>query len=260
MDKVVGTAGAAVADVASGSSIAVGGFGMCGVPTALIAALLDGPADDLEIISNNCGADGWGLALLLTHNRIRRVVASYFGDNKEFANRYLSGDIEVEIIPQGTLAERLRAAAAGIPAFYTPTGVGTVVAQGGMPWRYHPDGSVATVSPAKEVRHFSGGREEGYVLERSLSADFAFVRAALGDRHGNLVFHGSARNFNPICAMAATITVAEVERLVEPGEIDPDHVHLPGIFVDRVVPLSAAQVASKQVEKRRIRVDSQSLA
>lgn len=253
MDKVVSGAAAAIHDIESGASIAVGGFGLCGVPTALIQAVRNGPATELEIISNNCGAQGWGLAILLEDKRIRRVVASYFGTNKDFAEQYLSGAIEVELTPQGTLAERLRAGGAGVPAFYTPTGVGTMVAEGGMPLRYHPDGSVALQSSPKEVRTFDiDGAEGEFVLEKAIRADFALVRAAKGDRHGNLVFHGTAKNFNPVCAMAGRITIAEVEHLVEPGDIDPDEVHLSGIFVDRVVELSAAEVDAKQVEFRTI--------
>lgn len=253
MDKVVKDAIGATQDIESGMSIAVGGFGLCGVPTVLIQALRDSLATDLEIVSNNCGAQGWGLAMLLEARRIRRVVASYFGTNKDFAQQYLSGAIEVELTPQGTLAERLRAGGAGIPAFYTPTGVGTMVAEGGMPLRYHPDGSLALQSPPKEVRTFEvNGQVREFVLEKGIQTDFALVRAAKGDRHGNLVFHGSAMNFNPVCAMAGRITIAEVEQLVEPGQLDPDEIHLSGIFVDRVVELSEAEVAAKQVEFRTV--------
>jgi 3-oxoacid CoA-transferase subunit A len=250
MDKVWTSAANAVADIGSGSSLAVGGFGLCGVPVVLIDALLATDATDLEIASNNCGAEGFGLALLLGQGRIRRVVASYFGDNKEFARQYLAGEVEVEVTPQGTLAERLRCAGSGIPAFYTPTGAGTVVADGGLTWQHHPDGSVAVASPAKETRRF-GDRE--YMLEEALPTDFGLVRAARGDRHGNLVFHASARNFNPLCAMAARVSIAEVEELVEPGELDPDDIHLPGIFVDRVVALTPEQSRHKQIEKRVVR-------
>jgi acyl CoA:acetate/3-ketoacid CoA transferase alpha subunit len=252
MDKVVASASEAIAGIPSGASIAVGGFGMCGVPTVLIDAIRTSGLTELEIISNNCGADGWGLAVLLPDHRIRRVVASFFGDNREFARQYLAGELEVEITPQGTLAERLRAAGAGTPAFYTPTGAGTVVSEGGLVWKYHASGSVAVSSPAKETRRMSvRGVEREYVLERSLPVDFGLVRAAVGDRHGNLVFHASAQNFNPLCAMAARVAVAEVEQLVEPGEIDPDRVHLSGIFVDRVLPLTDEQVRNKQIEKVR---------
>ncbi|MYR56929.1 3-oxoacid CoA-transferase subunit A, partial [Streptomyces sp. SID625] len=174
---------------------------------------------------------------------------SYIGANKEFARQYLAGELEVELIPQGTLAERLRAGGAGIPAFYTPAGVGTQVADGGLPWRHDGQGGVALASPPKEVRDFDSA---SYVLERGIRTDFALVRAARGDRHGNLVFARSARNFNPLAAMAGRVTVAEVEELVEPGELDPDAVHLPGIFVQRVVALTAEQAADKRIEKRTV--------
>ncbi|WP_242894850.1 CoA transferase subunit A [Actinomadura litoris] len=250
MDKVVASAADAVADVGDGASLAVGGFGLCGVPTVLIAALHDRGARDLRIVSNNCGLDGRGLGQLLAAGAIARAMGSYVGDNKEFARQYLAGELEVELMPQGTLAERLRAGGAGIPAFYTPAGVGTQVADGGLPWRYAPDGTVAVASPAKEVREF-GGRE--YVLEEGIRTGFALVRAAVGDRHGNLVFDKAARNFNPLAAMAGRVTLAEVERLVEPGEIDPDAVHLPGVFVQRVVELTPEQAADKPIEKRTVR-------
>ncbi|WP_242909990.1 CoA transferase subunit A [Actinomadura terrae] len=250
MDKVVASAADAVADVGDGASLAVGGFGLCGVPTVLISALHDHGARDLRIVSNNCGLDGRGLGQLLGAGRIARAMGSYVGDNKEFARQYLAGEIEVELMPQGTLAERLRAGGAGIPAFYTPAGVGTQVADGGLPWRYTPGGGVAVASPAKEVREFDG-RE--YVLEEGIRTDFALVRAAVGDRHGNLVFDKAARNFNPLAAMAGRVTLAEVERLVEPGDIDPDAVHLPGVFVQRVVELTPEQAADKPIEKRTVR-------
>jgi 3-oxoacid CoA-transferase subunit A len=232
MDKVVATAAEAVADIGDGASLAVGGFGMCGVPTVLIAALLEQGATELEAISNNLGVDGFGLGTLLAAGRIRRTVGSYIGNNKEFARQYLAGEVEVELTPQGTLAERLRAGGTGVPAFYTPAGVGTLVAEGGLPWRYHPDGSVALRSPRKEVREFDGA---SYVLERALTPDFGLVHAWKGDRHGNLVYRHAARNFNPDCAVAGKTTIAQVEQLVEPGELDPDHVHTPGIHVQRVV-------------------------
>ncbi|GAA4546142.1 succinyl-CoA--3-ketoacid CoA transferase subunit A [Pseudonocardia xishanensis] len=232
MDKVVESAAEAVADIGDGASLAVGGFGMSGVPTVLIAALLEQGATDLETISNNLGVDGFGLGTLLAAGRIRRTVGSYVGNNKEFARQYLAGELELELTPQGTLAERLRAGGAGIPAFFTPAGVGTLVADGGLPWRYAADGSVAVMSPPKEIREFDGVR---YVLERALTPDFALVHAWKGDRHGNLVYRRSARNFNPDSAAAGRITIAQVEHLVEPGEIDPDAVHTPGIHVQRVV-------------------------
>ncbi|MFC4907150.1 CoA transferase subunit A [Actinomadura gamaensis] len=249
-DKVVASAAEAVADIGDGASLAVGGFGLCGVPAVLIEALYERGATGLRVVSNNCGLDGRGLGRLLAAGRIARAMGSYVGENKEFARQYLGGEIEVELMPQGTLAERLRAGGSGIPAFYTPAGVGTLVAEGGLPWRYAPDGSVAVASPPKEVREF-GGRS--HVLEEAITTDFALVRAAKGDRHGNLVFDKAARNFNPLCAMAGRVTVAEVEELVEPGAIDPDHVHLPGVFVQRVVPLTPEQAADKPIEKRTVR-------
>jgi 3-oxoacid CoA-transferase subunit A len=239
-----------VADVPDGASLAVGGFGLSGVPDVLIRALYERGVSGLSVVSNNCGALGSGLAVLLSAGRIVRVTGSYIGANREFARRYLAGELEVELIPQGTLAERLRAGGAGIPGFYTPAGVGTQVAEGGLPWRYDGWGGVALGSPPKEVRVFEGVE---YVLERGIRTDFALVRAAMGDRQGNLVFGRSARNFNPLAAMAGRITVAEVEELVEPGEIDPDAVHLPGIFVQRVVALTPGQAADKRIEKRTVR-------
>lgn len=250
MDKVVATADEAVADIGDGATLAVGGFGLSGVPNELIRAVHRNGATGLGVVSNNCGVDGGGLGILLADGRISRVTGSYVGENKEFARQYLAGEMEVELIPQGTLAERLRAGGCGIPAFFTPAGVGSQVADGGLPWRYAADGSVALFSPAKEVREFDG---QEYVLERSIRTDFALVRAWRGDRHGNLVFNKSSRNFNPLAAMAGRITVAEVEELVEPGEIDPDAVHLPGVFVQRVVVLTPDQAAEKKIEKRTVR-------
>ena len=247
MDKTVGSVAAAVRDIPDGASLAVGGFGLCGVPIRLIEALLEQGGTDFETVSNNCGVDGAGLGLLLDKRRIRRTVSSYVGENREFARQYLSGELEVELCPQGTLAERLRAGGSGIPAFYTPAGVGTWVADGGLPWRYAPDGTVALASAPKEVREFDG---DEYVLERGIVCDFGLVRAAVGDRHGNLVYAESARNFNPLCAMSGRITIAEVERLVEPDEIDPHEVDTPGVFVQRVVEVGTE---GKQIEKRTVR-------
>jgi len=246
LDKVIGTAAEAVADIPAGAVIAAGGFGICGIPTILIDALVERGITDLEIVSNNCGIDGVGLGKLLENKQVRRVVASYVGENKEFAHQFLSGELEVELTPQGTLAERLRAAGVGMPGFYTVTGMGTQVANGGLPWRYAPDGSVAVASPPKPIMEFDGNT---YLLERSLPVDFALVRAWKGDRHGNLVFRKAARNFNPVCAMAARIAIAEVEQLVEPGELDPDAIHLPGVYIDRVVALTPAQAVDKGVER-----------
>jgi 3-oxoacid CoA-transferase subunit A len=247
VDKVVASAAEAVADVCAGSSLAVGGFGLCGIPHALIHAVHALGSTDLETVSNNCGVDAAGLGMLLTAKRIRRTVGSYVGENKEFARQYLGGELELELCPQGTLAERLRAGGSGIPAFYTPAGVGTLVADGGLPWRYNADGTVALASPPKEVRAFG---DRHYVLETGIVTDFALVRAARGDRHGNLSYDASARNFNPLCAMAGRITIAEVEQLVEPGELDPEHVDTPGVFVQRVIEVGEQ---GKQVEKRTTR-------
>jgi 3-oxoacid CoA-transferase subunit A len=232
MEKVYVSSAEAVADIPSGASIAVGGFGVSGIPHNLIEALLERGATDLVTVSNNCGVDGWGLGVLLDHKRIRRTTGSYVGENREFERQYLCGELEVELVPQGTLAERLRAGGCGIPAFYTPAGDGTLVADGGLPWRYRSDGSVAVASPKKETRVFDG-RE--YVLEAGIVCDYALVRASVGDRTGNLIFNKATRNFNPLCAMAGKITIAEVEALVEPGAIDPQNVHLPGVFVQRIV-------------------------
>jgi 3-oxoacid CoA-transferase subunit A len=253
MDKVVAGAREAVAGIPDGATLAVGGFGISGIPSVLIQAVLDSGARELEVVSNNAGVDDWGLGLLLAARRLRRMVASYVGENKEFARQYLAGELEVELTPQGTLAERMRAGGSGIAAFYTRTGVGTQVAEGGMPWRYGPDGTIALASPPKPVQQFDG---LDYVLERAIVADFGLVRAWKGDRHGNLVYREAARNFNPLAAMCGQVTIAEVEHLVEPGELDPDAVHTPGVFVQRVVPLSPEQAADKRIERRTVRGNS----
>ncbi|MBX3098523.1 MAG: CoA transferase subunit A [Salinibacterium sp.] len=250
MDKTVASAAEAVADIPDGSTLAVGGFGLVGVPIALIRALLEQGASGLEVVSNNCGVDGWGLGVLLSEGRIRRIVASYIGENKEFARQYLAGEVEVELTPQGTLAERLRAGGVGIPAFFTATGVGTVVSEGGMPWRYAPDGSVLVESPAKQTQEFGGSE---YVLEQAIRADYGLVRAAVGDTHGNLVFEKSARNFNPLAGMSGRITIAEVDEIVPAGTLDPDSIHLPGIYVDRIVQLTPEQAADLPIEKTTVR-------
>jgi 3-oxoacid CoA-transferase subunit A len=245
-NKVVATAAEALAGIGDGATFAVGGFGLGGIPNVLIRALYDKGVTGIGVVSNNCGVDGAGLGLLLAAGRIARVTASYVGDNKEFARQYLAGELEVELTPQGSLAERLRAGGCGIPAFYTPAGVGTLVAEGGLPLRHAKDGSVAISSPPKEVREFDGVE---YVMERAITTDYALVRAARGDRHGNLVFNKASRNFNPLAAMAGRITIAEVEELTE---LDPDEVHLPGVFVQRVVVLTPGQAADKGIEKRTV--------
>lgn len=250
VDKVAASAAEAVADIPDGATLSVGGFGLCGVPEVLIEALLEAGTTDLEAYSNNCGVDEWGLGRLLMAKRLRRMVSSYVGENKEFARQYLSGELEVELTPQGTLAERMRAGGSGIPAFFTATGGGTQVAEGGLPWRYDSDGNVVTSSPPKETRDFDG-RE--YVLEEALVADYGLVRAWKGDRHGNLVYRLSAQNFNPLAAMCGRVTIAEVEELVEPGELDPAEIHTPGVYVQRVVQLTPEQADDKRIEKRTVR-------
>ncbi len=215
--------------VADNQTLAVGGFGLCGIPEALIAALRDSGVKGLTVISNNAGVDGFGLGLLLETRQIRRMISSYVGENKEFERQFLSGELELEFNPQGTLAERLRAGGAGIPAFFTRTGYGTVVAEG------------------KETREFDG---QHYVMETALRADVSLVKAWKADTVGNLVFRKTARNFNPACAMAGKVCVAEVEELVEVGELDPDQVHLPGIYVDRIVVNATPE---KRIEQRTVR-------
>ena len=230
MNKVYPDAASALADIVKdGQTIAVGGFGLCGIPEALIAALRDSGVTNLTAISNNAGVDGFGLGQLLETRQIKKMIASYVGENKEFARQYLAGELELEFTPQGTLAEKLRSGGAGIPAFFTKTGVGTIVADG------------------KEIREFDG---EQYVMERTLVADISLVKAYMADRAGNLVYRKTARNFNPNVAMAGKITVVEVERLVEIGEIDPDQVHTPGIYVHRIVVNAEPE---KRIEQRTVR-------
>ena len=231
MNKVFASAAEALEGVvADGQTIAVGGFGLCGIPEALIAALRDTGVKNLTCISNNAGVDGFGLGQLLETRQISKMIASYVGENKEFERQYLAGELELEFTPQGTLAEKLRAGGAGIPAFFTKTGVGTVVADG------------------KETREFDG---ETYVMERSLVPDVSLVKAWKADRSGNLLFRRTARNFNPNVAMAGKVTIVEVEEIVETGAFDPDHIHLPGIYVHRIV-LNANP--EKRIEQRTIRI------
>ncbi|WP_027602793.1 MULTISPECIES: CoA transferase subunit A [Pseudomonas] len=229
MNKLYPNAAAALDGLVSdGITLAVGGFGLCGIPEALIAALRDTGARELTAISNNAGVDGFGLGQLLETRQIRKMISSYVGENKEFERQYLAGELELEFTPQGTLAEKLRAGGAGIPAFYTRTGYGTLVAEG------------------KEVRDFNG---QPHVMELALIADVALVKAQRADKAGNLVFNKTARNFNPLCAMAGRVCVAEVEELVEVGELDPDQIHLPGIFVQRLVVNASPE---KRIEKRTL--------
>jgi 3-oxoacid CoA-transferase subunit A len=250
MDKTIASAAAAVAQIPAGATLAVGGFGLCGIPSVLITALLESGVDDLEVVSNNAGVDDWGLGLLLGAGRLRRVVASYVGENKEFARQYLAGELEVELTPQGSLAERMRAGGSGIAAFYTRTGVGTMVAEGGMPWKYDAAGNIQIASPTKPTQEFDGLQ---YVLERALVADFGLVRAWKGDRHGNLVYKDAARNFNPLAAMCGKVTIAEVEHLVDPGELDPNEIHTPGAYVHHVLALTESEAAEKRIEKVTVR-------
>lgn len=230
MDKVYKDATEALKDVVKdGQMIGVGGFGLCGLPEALIEALRDSGVRDLTCVSNNAGVDGAGLGLLLATRQIKKMISSYVGENKEFERQYLAGELELEFTPQGTLAEKLRAGGAGIPAFFTKTGVGTLVAEG------------------KETREFEG---EEYLMERSLTPDVSLVKAYVADRSGNLVFRKTARNFNPNVAMAGKVTIVEVEKLVEVGELDPDQIHLPGIYVHRIVHNPNPE---KRIEQRTIR-------
>ncbi len=247
MSSKLMTAAEAVADIPDGASIAAGGFGLCGIPQIVIEALAARDVGNFEVFSNNAGVDGKGLGILLESGKLRRIVASYVGENKEFARQYLSGELEVELTPQGTLAERMRAGGSGIGAFFTRTGVGTYVADGGMPWRYDADGGVAVSSPPKETREIRG---ETYVLEQAIEADYSLVRAAVADTSGNLRFHLTGRNFSPLAAMAGKTCIVEAEKVVEVGELGPDDIHLPGIFVHRLVALTPEQVEqTKWIEK-----------
>ncbi|ENX29713.1 succinyl-CoA:3-ketoacid-coenzyme A transferase subunit A [Acinetobacter sp. CIP 101966] len=232
-NKVYDSAQSALKDVVQdGHTLAVGGFGLCGIPEALITALKETGAKNLICISNNAGVDGFGLGLLLETKQIKKMISSYVGENKEFERQYLNGELEVELTPQGTLAEKLRAGGAGIPAFYTATGVGTVIAEG------------------KDVREFNG---KSYILEESLTADVALVKAYKADKAGNLIFRKTAQNFNPVCAMAGKITIAEVEEIVEIGVLDPDEIHLPGIYVNRIV-LNAQP--EKRIEQMTLKAEA----
>ena len=214
-NKVYASADAALQDIVKdGQTLAVGGFGLCGIPEALIVALQKTGAKQLTCISNNAGIDGFGLGILLETKQIKKMISSYVGENKEFERQYLNGELEVELTPQGTLAEKLRAGGAGIPAFFTPTGVGTLIAEG------------------KEIREFDS---QDFILEKSLTADIALVKAYKADKAGNLIFRKTAQNFNPVCAMAGKISIAEVEEIVEIGDLDPDEIHLPGIYINRIV-------------------------
>ncbi|MEM9190713.1 MAG: CoA transferase subunit A [Myxococcota bacterium] len=228
MDKVLSSAREAVAGIEDGATVVAGGFGLCGIPELSIAALREKGVRGLIVVSNNCGVDDFGLGLLLAQKQIKKMISSYVGENKEFERQFLSGELEVELVPQGTLAERLRAGGAGIPGFYTPAGVGTKVGEG------------------KETREFDG---KTYLLERGIAADYALVKAWKGDRYGNLLYRKTARNFNPLCAMAGRVTIAEVEELVEVGSLEPDQIHTAGVFVQHVV----QGTHEKRIERRTTR-------
>ncbi len=227
--KIMDSFSAAVADINDGATLIVGGFGLCGIPEKLIFALRDSGVKDLTIVSNNCGVDDWGLGILLANRQIKKMISSYVGENKIFEQQFLSGELEVELVPQGTLAERIRAGGAGIPGFYTATGVGTAIAEG------------------KEVKLFNG---KPYILEEGIVGDFALVKAWKADEYGNLIYRKTARNFNPLVATAGKVTIAEVEEIVKPGELSPDEIHTPGIYVQRLL---QGHDYEKRIERRTVR-------
>ncbi|MCY9530835.1 MULTISPECIES: CoA transferase subunit A [Paenibacillus] len=231
--KVVHSAAEAIKGIQDGATLIVGGFGLCGIPELAIAALRDSGVKNLTVVSNNCGVDDWGLGLLLANRQIKKMISSYVGENKIFERQLLNGELEVELVPQGTLAERIRAGGAGIPAFYTATGVGTPIAEG------------------KELKEFNG---RTYLMEEAIVGDFAFVKAWKGDTLGNLIYRKTAQNFNPLAAAAGKITIAEVEELVEPGQLDPNHIHTPGIYVQRVLHGTGYE---KRVERRVVQSATQ---
>ena len=247
MHKLFQSAAEAIFDIPDGATIMSGGFGLCGNPENLISALLEKGTRDLTFISNNCGTMGHGLGVLLKNHQIKKMISSYIGENPELERQFLGGELEVELVPQGTFSEKIRAGGAGIPAFYTPTGVGTQVAEGGLPMRYGSNGQIVKSSSKKEVRQFAG---RTYVLEEALRADFAIVRAYKADPFGNLVFNKTARNFNPMMCMAAKVTIVEVEQFVELGDLDPESIHVPGVYVSRLVQGHNYQ---KWIEQRTVR-------
>jgi 3-oxoacid CoA-transferase subunit A len=247
MNKVYQSALDACRDIPDGATILAGGFGLCGIPEHCIAALRELGTKNLVVVSNNCGVDDFGLGILLRNKQIQKMISSYVGENKEFERQYLTGELEVELTPQGTLAERIRAGGAGIPAFYTPTGAFTAISEGGLPVLYNSDGSVKKYSEKKEIRTFDG---RDYVLEPAIKGDFALVKAWKADRSGNLIYRRTARNFNPMMATAAKITIAEVEEIVETGSLDPDTIHTPGIYVHR---LFQGDKYEKRIERRTVR-------
>lgn len=247
MNKVYQSALDACRDIPDGATILAGGFGLCGIPENCIAALRELGTKNLVVVSNNCGVDDFGLGILLRNKQIRKMISSYVGENKEFERQYLTGELEVELTPQGTLAERIRAGGAGIPAFYTPTGAHTAISEGGLPVLYNPDGSVKKYSDKKEIRSFDG---RDYVLEPAIRGDYAIVKAWKADKSGNLVYRRTARNFNPMMAAAAKVTIAEVEEIVEIGQLDPDTIHTPGIYVHRLI---KGEKYEKRIERRTVR-------
>lgn len=247
MNKVYSSAIEALRDIPDGATLLAGGFGLCGIPEHCIAALRELGTQKLTIVSNNCGVDDFGLGILLANKQIKRMISSYVGENKEFERQYLTGELEVELTPQGSLAERLRAGGAGIPAFYTPTGICTMITSGGLPLKHDAFGNVIMESKPKEVRVFDG---KEYVLERAIKGDFAIVKAWKGDRFGNLIYRHTAMNFNPMMATAAKITIAEVEEIVDVGTLDPNFIHTPGIYVHRIVQGSHYE---KRIERRTLR-------
>ncbi|WP_297004555.1 CoA transferase subunit A [uncultured Corynebacterium sp.] len=249
MTKLI-SAAEAVDLIPDGATLAVGGFGLCGIPQVLLDELSRRDVGGFEVASNNAGLDGVGLGLLLESRQIRRMISSYVGENREFARQYLAGELEVELTPQGTLAERMRAGGSGIEAFYTRTGVDTMVADGGMPWKYGADGQIEVESPAKDTREINGTR---CVLETAIRADVSIIRAAVADTAGNLRFNLTARNFNPLAGMCGELCLVEAEKVVPVGELGPDDIHLPGIYVHHVVELTEEQAADKRVEKETVR-------
>lgn len=245
--KLFENAADAIADIPDGAILLAGGFGLCGIPETLISALVAQGTKDLTIVSNNAGVDDFGLGLLLQTRQVAKMISTYVGENETFERQFLTGELEVELVPQGTFAERLRAGGAGIPAFYTPTGFGTQIADGGLPMLHDAEGRVVKTSESKETRTFDG---KDYVLEPAITGDFALIKAWKADEQGNLVYRRTARNFNPMMATAARITIVEVEQIVPVGSIDPDQVHTPGIFVQRLV---KGESYEKRIEQRTTR-------
>ena len=241
------TAAEAVADIPDGATVLAGGFGLCGIPETLIAALVTTGTKGLTVVSNNAGVDDFGLGLLLATRQIAKMISTYVGENDTFERQFLTGELEVELVPQGTFAERIRAGGAGVPAFYTPAGFGTQIADGGLPMLHNAEGEVVKTSEPKETRAFDG---LNYVLEPAITGDYALVKAWKADETGNLVFRKTARNFNPMMATAGRVTIAEVEEIVPAGELDPDHVHTSGVFVQRLV-LGASY--EKRIEQLTVR-------